>query len=416
MKTPNAQPLSCRDARAGIQLLLDGELASEQHEQLVAHLHACAHCNAVHRELTMIEAAHAELDERTLAPPADYFESAPQRVLARLEKEEQPARAKIFACEPRALKLWELLWGRGRYAMAFAAMLALVFLVTQQLREEGAPQKALRETAQPSTRSEGEFVVLSEPASKTEMPSRGIDSPSLAAPRSFAQKLQPEAGHEPPAVKAQELSSEAEQAVPAYFAEVENQPEPEKQAAKTFSDTLPATSGGAGQAALRFAANPQAEPVEIKIESIPREGLRQTEAAPSAAMPSQARARMQAREPAQPGFVTARAPERENRNDFLHALEAAARAKNEAERLKIWQSFLRYNEGDSASYNARVENVARALATRVDSSASVSSLQEALFFYHTMAPSLVARWGKEQYEREKSRWEGLLNWKKSAER
>ncbi len=426
MNTKNAQPLSCSTATAWIHLLLDRALAPEQHEKLVAHLQTCAPCRARHRELAMIEAAHAELEGRALAPPEDYFAALPRRVMARIAAAEQPAPvpAREFARQPRSFHVWEFIFGRGRYALAFAAMMALVFVITRQLREQGAPEKeAVQSIYQDERRPSSTPPDMSKfsPQNKTREAAAPVQPQAL--PRGAAESPQAEAKAEQPAASVENMpatsESMAQLAESAMTVADEIKPAPIMPAEEVYRDTLAATSKRTDIGALQFVLSPQTEPPAVKVESIPQEAHGRPQPSSSAfssAAQSPSRSRMKAPQVSRLAPTTMELEGGADEINFQQALARAARAQTEAERIKIWQKYLGYTKDDSASYNTALENVARRLTRAIDSSASVARVQEALIFYQTMAPVLVTRLGREGYEREKTRWEGLLNWKKSLER
>ncbi len=400
-----SQPLSCATATEWIHLLLDHALAPEQNEKLNAHLQTCERCRTLQQELQQLEAAHVELAAQTLAPPENYFADLPERVLARIAAEEQPAPAveRIYARKPRAFNLWDFVWGRGRIAIAFAAMLALVFLVTQQLRENEAPQTLRREAVQ-STSSEESATSSRVRAPSIAQSDRASDSVMAISPRSAqtgkakSESAVSNLNKEEFAPAAQAESAAPTQNFPAVAAD-----NLEPRALALPSDTL--------VSALLAVTQPQrAAEFEAKTQAL----TRQVEEARSFAEQPAVEHKRMARVSSSSDMAAAK-PQSQSAN-FVDALAEATRTKNEAERLKIWQRYLRFDRNDSASYNSKVENIARLLAAQADSNAAPARLQEAIIFYETMQPVLVMRWGSEKFAREKTRMEGLLNWKTGTKR
>lgn len=400
MNNKNAQPLACATALEWIHLLLDDALAAEQKEKLAAHVQTCAHCRALQQELIRIEAAHAELDARTLAPPENYFADLPERVLARIAEEEQPAPipARVFERKPQRFNLWNLIWGRGRYAIAFAAMLALVFIVTRQLREGEVPQTLRMKVAQPS-----EFETPSAPQTATVAPTKDSSARPLrrSLPSAEYKIARPSSSTDAEITQSAEMAApEAKPAMPASRADYD---EPRAPAVTIPRDTLLSSMQAAGQA---FATREY----EGKAQAVTRQALtRQAE------QPVSLHERAAAQQPrllrSSSDVERAATKPQAGSNAFAEILQHTARLENEAERIKIWQRYLRFDQNDSSLYNAKVENIARLLTAEVDSSATAAKMREALIFYQTMKPVLVARWGAEKFELEKARWEGLLNWK-----
>ena len=401
MNNNKAQPLACETALEWIHLLLDDALAAEQKEKLAAHVQTCAHCRALQQELLRIEAAHAALDARTLAPPENYFADLPERVLARIAEEEQPApiAARVFERKPERFNLWNLIWGRGRYAFAFVAMLALAFIVTRELRESEGPQTIRMKVAPPSESELQPALQISKAA-----PPKDSSASSLrrALPSAEYQTARSSniTNEEEMVQSAEVTAPEAKSATPISRADYD---ELRALAVMIPRDTLLPSLQAAGQA---FATTEY----EGKAQALTRQALTR-QAEPPVSLPERAAAPRSRMLRSSTDLESATTTPQAGSDAFGDILTHTARVANEAERIKIWQRYLRFDQNDSSLYNAKVENIAHLLAAEVDSSATAVKMREALIFYQTMKPVLVSRWGVEKFELEKARWEGLLNWK-----
>lgn len=422
MSEKSSNSLTCSRALEWLHLLLDTELSSGDHEKLLAHLQTCERCSAAQRELSMIEAAHPELDARLTATPKDYFATLPQQVMARIEN------AQASHAQPRTVKLqqphtfdWRtFVFGRGKYALAFAAVLALAFVVTRQLRQREssttatavmkqsdlpslsrAEAPALEESSLPSeapAANEPSFALLAEDTTAHFEVAAEVDTNSSVAASGFAAGSSSEGESIALADDSSQMALHA--AIPP---------------SRASSDTTARPSSLLADAP-QFVANPQAGRAEVFVES--RDGMR-SEAAqePSALMrarpPATRLALRTAAEESGRLAESASLPASDAR--LSQTLSASAQAATQAERLKIWQAYFSESQRDSASYTAAVENLARRLATLCDSSSSVTQLQEALSFYQAMETILASRGGQVAYDREKARLEGLLNRKKPVQ-
>lgn len=396
MNNNKAQPLACETALEWIHLLLDDALAAEQKEKLAAHVQTCAHCRALQQELLRIEAAHAALDARTLAPPENYFADLPERVLARIAEEEQPApiAARVFERKPERFNLWNLIWGRGRYAFAFVAMLALAFIVTRELRESEGPQTIRMKVAPPSESELQPALQISKAAPPKDSSASSLRRALPSAEYQIARSSN--ITNEEEMVQSAEVTApEAKSATPISRADYD---ELRALAVMIPRDTLLASTQAAGQA---FATTEY----EAKAQALTRQ----------AEQPVSLQERAATQQPrllrSYSDFERAATKPQTGSNEFAEILKHTARLENEAERINIWQRYLRFDQNDSSLYNTKVENIARLLTAEVDSSATAVKMREALVFYLTMKPVLVSRWGAEKFELEKARWEGLLNWK-----
>lgn len=421
MSEKSSNSLTCSRALEWLHLLLDTELSSGDHEKLLAHLQTCERCSAAQRELSMIEAAHPELDARLTATPKDYFATLPQQVMARIEK------AQASHAQPRAVKLqphsfdWRaFVFGRSKYALAFAAVLALAFVVTRQLRQREPSTTAtavMKQSDLPSL-SRAEAPVLEEPSLPSEAPAANEPSFALLAGDTTA--------HFEVAAEVDTNSSVAASGFAAgSSSEGETMARTDDSSHMALHAALPLSTASSDTTARpsslladapQFVANPQAGRAEVFVES--RDGMR-SEAAqePSALMrarpPATRLALRTAAEESGRLAESASLPASDAR--LSQTLSASAQAATQAERLKIWQAYFSESQSDSASYTAAVENLARRLATQCDSSSSVTQLEEALSFYQAMETILASRGGQVAYDREKARLEGLLNRKKPAQ-
>lgn len=407
MKDKPSPPLSCTTAAEWIHLQLDHALAPEQNEKLNAHLLTCEPCRALQHELQQLETAHAELAAQTLAPPENYFGDLPERVLARIVAEEQPEPAveRVIARKPRTFNLWDFVWGRGRFALAFAAMLALVFVVTQQLRESEAPRTLRMQSVPPTPPEESELSSTPQEPSRAQT-GRASNPATLPPPR---------------LVQTDEAKSESavsnlnkEERTPAAFPEAERAAQEQNIstiAADNFEPRALALPRDTLVSALQAAAPPQhASEFEAETQAL----MRQAEE-PRSFQEQATDKRLSMRRVSSASDRSAAKPQSPN-DGFAETLAEAARMENEAERLNIWQRYLGFDRNDSASYNPKVENVARLLAAQADSNTALTRLQQTVIFYQTMRPILVTRWGAENFAREKARVEGLLNWKRGTKR
>jgi hypothetical protein len=423
MNHKSSQPLSCNTAAAWIHLLLDHALAPEQQEKLAAHLQTCAHCRAAHEELKHIESAHAELADRTPAPAEDYFASLPARVMARIAAAGEPpatAPARAYSRKPLAFNLREFIFGRGRYALAFAAMVALVFIITRQLREQGAAESARQEAVQSVYQEEPKHSATPKEESRFSSPNKMREANAPVQPQALPSESR-QAQAEPPATRVEGLPAPPEPiAQPdesAIAAADESAADQMALAATTPSEETARDTfaAAAKRVEIGLVHNPQPEPSAAARGAIPQEARgrpQQSSSAFSTAAQSPARVYMKASKVS----LSQEAERLASETNLQQVLTLAARMHTEAERIKIWQSYLGETEIDSASYNLAVENVARRLAATIDTSAAIARVQEALIFYQTFTPVLVTRLGREGYEREKIRLEELLNRKKSLER
>lgn len=409
-----------------LHLLLDSELSSADHEKLLAHLQTCKRCSAAYRELSLLEAAHAELDARATEAPKDYFDALPQRVLARIEAAERPAmtQPRILTLRPRSFDLREFIFGRGKYALAFAAMLTLLFIVTRHLREQTTPERDAKENVPPAspTISQTEIPTReAQPESQALATSGGAQSPTAEGKSTAPSNIAVEevakniegvssVASEPAfakseAARAAEPSADSEQVV-LYSAAGLRQ---------ALDDTI-ATRQNLLAAQPQLVNNPPGEQPRMPTENreVSRFDAAHAPAALSTARQSQSLSA--ARVPSEEAARSSRA-ERIVAVDtrLAQALSASGQAQTQVERLKIWQDFFAHSKRDSASYSAAVEALARRLVAQSDSSSSVAQVQEALSFYQTMEAVLAARWGRATYDQERARLEGLLNWKKSVQ-
>ncbi|NUO78967.1 zf-HC2 domain-containing protein [candidate division KSB1 bacterium] len=396
-KTPTLS-LTCSRAKEQLHLLLDNELPAADHERLLGHLQTCEQCSAAYRELRAIEAAHAELDARATEVPETYFDSLPQKVLARIaQAEAAQEKPRLLTWRPRSFNLREYIWGRGKYALAFAAMLTLIFLVTRDLREQKQPETVLREVMDAD---------LPERVPPTEARAAREDLQTSEAAQSATGGEQP-APHENFTTKfdAKDLRDEPPLAAapPAEKSEIRQHPESRAdsermllQAAaprvEAMADTIAAAESSIA-GAQQFVNNPPTGRARLYPES-KAEALYEEAETPQAFSKA--------------ARITA------NDTRLAHALSASVQAQSQTERLKIWQDYFVSSQRDSATYHSAVENLARRLAAQSDSSSAVTQMQEALTFYQTMEAILAARWGRAAYEHERARLEGLLNWKKPA--
>ena len=142
MNKKNPNHIDCATALEWIHLSLDQELPALDQQKLFAHVQGCKNCSAAQRELRLIENAHAELDRPMDAVPAGYFEELPGRVMARIAKAEARS-ARVFSLPKPQLPHWraprwlqQILFGRGKYAVAFAALAFLALIINRQRRED----------------------------------------------------------------------------------------------------------------------------------------------------------------------------------------------------------------------------------------------------------------------------------------
>jgi len=418
-KTPTLS-LTCSRAKEQLHLLLDNELPAADHERLLGHLQTCEQCSAAYRELRAIEAAHAELDARATEVPETYFDSLPQKVLARIaQAEAAQEKPRLLTWRPRSFNLREYIWGRGKYALAFAAMLTLIFLVTRDLREQKQPETVLREVMDAD---------LPERVPPTEARAAREDLQTSEAAQSATGGEQP-APHENFTTKfdAKDLRDEPPLAAapPAEKSEIRQHPESRAdsermllQAAaprvEAMADTIAAAESSIA-GAQQFVNNPPTGRARLYPESKAEALYEEAETPQAFSKARQPNAVSATRIPAAEGTRHSKAA-RITANDtrLAHALSASVQAQSQTERLKIWQDYFVSSQRDSATYHSAVENLARRLAAQSDSSSAVTQMQEALTFYQTMEAILAARWGRAAYEHERARLEGLLNWKKPA--
>ncbi len=418
-KTPTSS-LTCSRAKEWLHLLLDNELPLADHERLLGHLQACAQCSAAYRELRAIEAAHTELDARATEAPEAYFDSLPQKVLARIEQAEAAQeKPRLVTWRPRSFNLRAYIWGKGKYALAFAAMLTLVFLVTRDLREQKQPETVFGERkyadlpeSVPSSEAQAAHEDL-QPLEAAQSPTGGERPAPLEnlSTRPDAKDLrdEPLPATAPPAEKSDihqrvELTADSERMLLQAAA-------PRIEA---FADTI-AAAESAIAGAQQFVNNPPGGRARLYPESKAEALYEEAETPPVLSKARQPNAVSAARTPVAEGKrLSQTAHFTANDSRLAQALSASVQAQSQTERLKIWQDYFVSSQRDSATYYAAVESLARRLAAQSDSSSAVTQMQEALTFYQTMEAILAARWGRAIYDQERARLQGLLNWKKSA--
>lgn len=412
----SSNPLSCSRATEWLHLLMDTELSSADHERLLAHLQTCERCRAAQRELSMIEAAHPQLDTRLRAAPQDYFVSLPQQIMARIEETEaahaRPRSAKLPA---HSFDVREFIFGRAKYALAFAAVLALAFILTRQLR---GPE--------PSATATKEMMLRDAPAISRAEEESSLQSEALTTNEAYSSVADDSATRFKLAATVDTNSSGAASEFAAVsLSEEETIGRADESSQTALQAAIPPPVGASDTAAKQSSLlagapllvnNPQGGRAEVAVESrdVNRFDAAQEPLALSKAI-SPATTREMRATAVDAEQVTKAASSIANDIRLSQTLSAAVQATTQAERLKIWQAYFSDSLRDSASHTASVENLAQRLLAQSDSSASVTQMQETLSFYQTMETVLASRWGQVAYEREKARLEGLLNWKKSAQ-
>lgn len=170
--------MDCEEARALIEKLADDEASEPEAARVRSHLESCPGCRSDHAALlSLSRAASLPLPE----PPPGYFDSLPERILARLDEEGRDAPAatsswrRLFA--PDALRF-------GALAAALVAAVAVGLVVEREglLEQREPPPPSAERAAPPAESSNGaETSKTVEPADQPESP-RAPEPTSPAAP------------------------------------------------------------------------------------------------------------------------------------------------------------------------------------------------------------------------------------------
>ncbi len=410
MLNRNSNSINCATASDWLHLLLDEELSEPRHKLLSAHLESCEKCRAAWHELKLIERAHARLDLRLTEPPPDYFAQLPKRILARLDAEKATAPVILEMPDKKQRVLWlqKFAAGKGKYAIALAAVAALIFfwtfgknnpssLATSEQREPPvlASDTIAFAAAEPSAASEREHIPPKDSARRSEldMPFAAM-SPAAATPdeKRFVDAAKAREGH-----LGAQTQKTAESGGQIRQPEMENEGK--------FADSA-LLSDAAGQAALTtesLAQSSLAKTGELaqNVEPQASKELLNLQRSVSPSPPLEARQFPKAQ--GESGSVR-----------FSQALQRAQAVPNAELRQKIWRDFLATNP-DTAYYFLAIGNLARSLSAAADSGSSRAQIDQALQFYEQMEAILAPQLGVESVQFERTRLAGLLRWKMQTE-
>lgn len=409
MLNRNSNSINCATASDWLHLLLDEELSEPRHKLLSAHLESCEKCRAAWHELKLIERAHARLDLRLTEPPPDYFAQLPKRILARLDAEKTTAPVILEMPDKRQRVLWlqKFAAGKGKYAIALAAVAALIFfwtfgknnlssLATSERQESSglANDTIAFAAAEPSAASELERLPPKDSARRSE-----FDTPLVAMTPATA----PDEKKFGDAAKAREGDLGALTQKTAESGGQIRQPETESEG--EFADTalLP---GAASQSALTTESLAQS--------SLPKTGELAQNVEPQASKEVLSLQRGVSHSPPLEARQFPKAQGESGSARFSQALQRAQAAPNAESRQKIWRDFLATNP-DTAYYFLATGNLARSLSAAADSGSSRAQIDQALQFYEQMEAILAPQLGVETVRFERTRLAGLLRWKMQTE-
>ncbi len=417
MNRKNQNQIDCGTALEWIHLSLDQELPQLDHQKLQSHLQNCKDCSAAQRELSLLENAHAELDKPIAAVPASYFEALPERVLARIAKAEA-RRGRAFSLPKPQLPKWRtpgwlhaLIFGRGKYALAFAAVALLAFIITSRLRQTPSSE-----------------TVLLEPSAAAPPPTV-VEKPSVAAPPTGAQARRDFAEAEKtPAPSEAETQAAARQHLAklttlqaadearANMAGGENEAIVSEQERGEQKDNAAMTLAPTTTSELnRVAFEDSGSRTAYSLDAVQRADVVSPQSAAGAGAAARSAAEMYIPASNTPVKMNSKsvyspAPASASAALFTRTAQQAASAPSEPQRRKIWQGFLSTNP-DSVHYYFAVTEIGRSFAAEIDSTTRRAGVEEALQFYSKMKAVLASQLGQEAVANEQARLEGLLRWK-----
>ncbi len=428
--------ITCGAALEWIHLLLDEQLQPLEHQKLLAHLQSCANCSAAYRELSLIENAHTELDQPLAAIPGGYFEELPERVLARMAQAEARSGRTFSLPKPQlpkvALPGWlqQFIFGRGKYALAFAAMAMLAFIVTRELRQDFSPEGiGLQQTPAETP------PALQEPAAFSSSPmaeqSQQAAAPQLKSNRELetnleTEKLPPSSIALAPQNETFLSDAQADGGAPGRQ-DLATEPEEEAQIAQSLESEVDNERVELGDSVrIGLYRSSLAQLQNVRVEDSAKSVLSRSFAEDAAGENKPA----SLSPPANAGEGTAAAAQsysaEERTSRALRAVSSAPasaalfeqtgaqarQAPTEERRREIWQEFLK-NQPDSIHYRLAVAQIANSYAGEIDSASIQAQMEEAFQFYGAMESVLRLQWSGEAYARERARVEGLLRWKKT---
>jgi len=419
MNQKKSHEIDCGTALEWIHLSLDNQLPPVDQDKLEAHLQGCKNCTAAYQELHLIEKVHRELDQRQQTVAPDYFEALPARVLARIEAAEQPASRSTWVprarSAPRRSPGWlqQVLFGRGKYVLAFASMALLLFFLTRQLRQGLFHTSSGERQAAAPTRSIGSQQPAQSPQKAApEQRDLGKVRKENAPDQTTALARAPEQFTKPsaaPALPASPASVEEESKHATVLVldaheqeEASTAPLPHEASASSSGAVLHDTISGA----LQFISNRGYAAEALQVQ----QNAAGAGAAVLSSEKTHAPAGMTSKKMALKPSYTA-TPATARAHDFQQTIAQAQQASSEAARREIWQEFIKAGS-DSTHAAFAITEIARSYGTEIDSSSSQTLLEEALQFYDGTQPQLQVKMGKTGFEHERRRIAGLLSWKK----
>jgi hypothetical protein len=415
MNKKSQNHIDCGTALEWIHLLLDKELPPPDHQKLQAHLHGCLNCSAAYRELNLIENAHGALDRSLDAVPSGYFEELPDRVMTRLARAEKRA-ARAFSLPKPQLPKWQmpagwrqLIFGRGKYALAFATVLLLTFIVTRQLRQDVSSTTVLLEHS-PGGQSQPAPEKPAAGPAQTEEQAQGYSSEVKKTPESH------EVEHHQLQAPATPTPAKESPAISAGRAKLAL--EPEQDAAKPEEVHTPPTHKMEAEL-VHFDRRDTGEAADFRLSTLdalvakePALSRQNTAGAGVAAQPAAESYAPTGKEAvktmSRSAYSTAAA--RPPANAFQQAVLQARQAASEQHRRRVWQEFLK-TDPDSVHFGLAVAEIGRSFAAEIDSASSSTQIEEALQFYVKMEKILGSHGNEATFARERGRLENLLRWK-----
>jgi anti-sigma factor RsiW len=464
MSINNEKGFDCVAAAQHLHEFLDGELSPELRVKMERHLAGCADCASTLAQLQQIESAHRELDAQLAMPDEAYWQTLPQRVMERVRASEKrrllklprlkslhkPAAAPVEQPPPHDLlylspAVRKFFGGPVRYVLPLAAVAAFCFFLVRELREK--PGASIIAASSPPGQMSAE-PPRSELAEAAEKPAAALPAPAIS--ERSASVAQPTSGETLLLSKDTSLGDVAalrgaggEQAAGlAASAESGRSPGASKPAAVAVSDTEEVNA--------LLASNPQTE------AQPPSPSAAQEERPAGAVVELAEKAKVKPAAPStagerdSPQISVAMEPGTEARTvDDQLAGSTAARAKklssegrigisttstravlNPAgaryaetrqradqtadlkKREKLWSDFLR-SQPDSLHRSQALLQLAQTLSAASDSTTKPDQLEKNLTFFRANAITLRQQMGAAEFERDVTRLQRLLKFRKS---
>lgn len=444
MSLDKSKSFDCIAAAQYMHEFLDGELQPDLRAVMESHLASCADCTATLAQLRQIETAQRDLDAQLEMPPEAYWQALPQRVMEKVKASEKRRllllpklprlksagkRTSVSAPAPQQAvlhltpALQKFLRGSGKYVLPLAAAATFCFFVIRGLLEKpetammtaSAPEPQRVETQSAPEEKMLEKTLASKPAPTAEAPTQESPSRRRAAQQPADERIVlPQDTLLAAAGAGQALSGgielKTEEPKPVALSEAQPQAAETDIVAPKLEQTqsLAATSSKTKDqpaAPLEKEVLYRAEtPAAMKAAKTADDQLAQS---------AESRAKKVA-SPGRTGVSSTAMQPAGNLLDtpFNQALQRAQQTADLNKREKIWRDFLKSNP-DSSSRALAIVALGRALVASSDSTTQAEQLEKNITFFRENAATLRAQMGETEYDRELTRLQMLLNFRKS---